>query len=71
MPLDWAATQNNLGNALLNLGERETGTARLEEAFTAFRLALEEFNTEGLSWHRNGAQAQLYLVLQMLLERRD
>jgi hypothetical protein len=30
--LDWAATQNNLGNALATLGERESGTTRLEEA---------------------------------------
>ncbi len=36
------ATQNNLGNALQTLGERESGTARLEEAVTAFRAALEE-----------------------------
>ena len=26
-PLDWATTQTNLGNALLRLGERESGTA--------------------------------------------
>ena len=32
VPLDWAATQTNLGNALSALGERESGTARLEEA---------------------------------------
>jgi len=25
-PLDWATTQSNLGNALLTLGERESGT---------------------------------------------
>jgi hypothetical protein len=31
-PLDWAATQNNLGNALWALGARESATARLEEA---------------------------------------
>jgi hypothetical protein len=30
VPLDWARTQNNLGNALRTLGERETRTARLE-----------------------------------------
>jgi len=29
-PLDWAATQNDLGIALRRLGERESGTARLE-----------------------------------------
>ncbi len=34
-------TQNNLGNALSTLGERESGTARLEEAVTAYRAALE------------------------------
>jgi hypothetical protein len=30
--LDWTMTRNNLGNALQTLGERESGTARLEEA---------------------------------------
>ena len=30
------ATQNNLGNALLTLGERESGTARLEEAIATW-----------------------------------
>ncbi len=28
VPRDWATTQNNLGNALKVLGERESGTAR-------------------------------------------
>jgi hypothetical protein len=32
VPLQWAATQNNLGLALQTLGQRERGTARLEEA---------------------------------------
>jgi len=41
-PRDWAMTQNNLGLALRTLGERESGTARLEEAVTAFREALQE-----------------------------
>jgi hypothetical protein len=35
-------TQMNLGNALLTLGERESGTARLGEAVAAYRAALEE-----------------------------
>ncbi len=39
-PLDWAMTQNNLGNALRTLGERESGTARLEEAVAAFDACL-------------------------------
>ncbi len=41
-PLDWAATENNLGNAPDALGEREGGTARLQEAVAAFRAAQEE-----------------------------
>src|SRR5262245_12096262 len=36
VPLDWAATQNNLGNALSRLGERERETAKLEEAVVAY-----------------------------------
>ena len=32
VPLDWALTQMNLGTALVRLGERESGTDKLEEA---------------------------------------
>ena len=46
VPLDWAMTQNNLGNALETLGERESGTARLEEAVAAYREALKEWTRE-------------------------
>jgi tetratricopeptide (TPR) repeat protein len=51
-PLDWAITQNNLGLALWALGERESGTARLEEAVVAFRAALQERTRERvpLAW---------------------
>ncbi len=45
-PLDWATTQNNLGTALSRLGGREAGTARLEEAVTAYRDALKECTRE-------------------------
>ena len=45
-PLEWAETQNNLGKVLLRLGERESGTERLEEAVAAFRKALQEFTRE-------------------------
>ena len=46
VPFDWATTQKNLGNALATLGERESGTARLEEAVAAFHAALEEGTRE-------------------------
>ncbi|HYM13767.1 MAG TPA: tetratricopeptide repeat protein [Bryobacterales bacterium] len=48
MPLQWAMTQNNLGNALARLGERESGTGRLEEAAAAYREALKEWTCERL-----------------------
>jgi len=36
-PIDWATMQSDLGSALQVLGERESGTARLEAAITAWR----------------------------------
>ena len=42
----WATTQNNLGTALGRSGERESGTARLEEAVAAYRAALKERTRE-------------------------
>ena len=42
VPLDWAMTQNNLGGALVTLGERESGRERLEQAVAAFTEALKE-----------------------------
>jgi hypothetical protein len=38
--------QNNLGATLATLGERERGTARLDEAVAAYRAALEERTRE-------------------------
>jgi hypothetical protein len=47
MPFDLEAmTQMNLGSALRSLGERESGTARLEEAVAAYREALQERTRE-------------------------
>jgi hypothetical protein len=37
---------NDLGTALATLGERESGTARLEEVVAAYRAALEELTRE-------------------------
>jgi len=46
MPFHWAMVQNNLGITLQALGLRETGSALLQEAVTAFGLALEEWTRE-------------------------
>jgi hypothetical protein len=67
--LEWAQTQNNLGLALWRLGERESGTARLEQAVVAFRAALEERTRERvpLDWATSfGSQG---LALMRLAER--
>jgi tetratricopeptide (TPR) repeat protein len=66
MPLDWATTQHNLGNALQTLGERESGTARLEEAVAASRAALEEWKRERVPLYWATAQNNLGNALQAL-----
>jgi hypothetical protein len=40
--MDWAMTQSDLDSALERLGERESGTERLEESLAAYRDALKE-----------------------------
>jgi hypothetical protein len=40
-------TQNNLGNALEHLGERESGTARLEDTIRSFTLAIDVYHSAG------------------------
>jgi hypothetical protein len=70
VPLEWAGTKNNLGNALRILGEREAGTARLEEAVAAYRAALEV--GEGAwpaSWVQ-GARARIVEVEKEIARRR-
>ena len=68
VPLDWAMARNNLGTALGTLGERESGTARLEEAVTAYRDALQEQTREReLEWATT--QNNLGLTLLRLGER--
>ena len=46
VPSSWAETQNNLASTLLALGQREGGTARLEQAIAAARAALEQWTRD-------------------------
>ena len=62
-------TQNNLGTALLRLGERESGTARLDEAVAAFRAALEEYTRERVPLDWAMTQNNLGNALATLGER--
>jgi tetratricopeptide (TPR) repeat protein len=56
-PEFWARMQYELGRTLWRLGERENGTARLEEAAAAHRAALEvrtrERSAREWAWSRN------------------
>ena len=69
VPLDWAQTQNNLGNALAALGERESGTVRLEEAVLAYRAALEERTRDRVPLQWAQTQTNLGAALETLGER--
>jgi tetratricopeptide (TPR) repeat protein len=91
LPSFWAATQNNLGNALQALGgrererERESGTARLEEAVAAFRDALKEYTRERVPlgwaaaqnnlgnalWHLGWAQSSTERLEEAVTAYRD
>jgi tetratricopeptide (TPR) repeat protein len=68
-PLQWAATQNNLGTVLQTLGERENGTGKLTEAVAAYRGALEERTRERIPLDWAATQMNLGNALRVLGER--
>jgi len=59
------ASGSTIGNALERLGERESGTARLEEAVAAYRAALEEWTRERvpLNWAASFGNQGVALML--------
>jgi len=62
LPQDWAQTQNNLGNVLMDLGERVSGEQRaqyLEESVAAIENALTVFTPEASPYHNSLARADL------------
>src|SRR5262249_47051405 len=69
VPLQWAAVQNNLGNALRVLGGRENGTANLEEAVAAYREALKELSRERAPLDWATTQSNLGSALLILAGR--
>ncbi|HXN88625.1 MAG TPA: hypothetical protein VN890_04640 [Methylocella sp.] len=70
LPLDWAGTQNNLGLALRAIGERESGTARLEEAVAAYRDALQERTRERVPLEWAMSTGNQGVARMLLAERR-
>ena len=68
MPLEWAATQNNLGLALWRLGEREN-RQRASRGRHSLRAALQEYTRERAPLDWAEAQASLGDVLIELGQR--
>ncbi len=71
VPRDWAMTQNNLGVALARLGERESGSERLEQAVKAYEAALQEWTRERVPRDWAMAQNNLGIALRILGEQRE
>jgi hypothetical protein len=55
-----------IGIALASLGAQESGTARLEDAVTALRAALQELTRERVPLEWASIQSNLGTVLEML-----
>ena len=70
VPLEWAMTQNNLGNALATLGHRGDNTA-LKNAIPAYREALKEVTRDRLPLAWAKTQNNLGAALATLGTRGD
>ena len=68
--LAYAMTQNNLGNALGILGERESGTERLEEAREALGLAWRVYQKAGIVQYDPSFRTRLKAVDDVIASRR-
>lgn len=68
-PLDWATAQNNFGNTLAILGERESGTTRLTKAVSVYRDALKERTRGRVPYQWATTQNNLGGALQSLGKR--
>ncbi len=68
-PDERGAALNDLAVSLMELGQRETGTARLEEAVAAYRAALQERTRERVPLGWAGTQMNLGTALRILGER--
>jgi len=70
-PGDWATTQNNLGNALGVLGQRQRGTWMLERSIKAFGDALRERDRERVPLDWATTQNNLGNALGILAQRQS
>jgi hypothetical protein len=65
-----AELEEQLGTALASLGARESGTARLEQAVSAYREALKECTKEAAPYWHDIAHKNLDRANTLLAQRR-
>jgi hypothetical protein len=69
MPLDCARIRNNLGTALQRLGERQSGTQRLEEAREAIGLAWRVYQEAGMGQYDAWFKTRLTAIDDLIASR--
>jgi tetratricopeptide (TPR) repeat protein len=69
VPVWWAMTENGLGNALITLGARASGTSSLKEAVETYRAALEVDTRDSAPLNWAISESNLGAALQRLGER--
>ncbi len=62
-PMDWAMTQNNLGNALQVLGRQTSRVEQMNEAVAAYRAALEVYREAKASGYVAKVECNLKITL--------
>src|ERR1700734_3105063 len=68
VPLEWARTQMNLGNALERLGERKKSAKDMEEAVESMRGAVEVYQQAGEGYWLPIAQRRVMELQAKLAE---
>src|SRR5205823_13483714 len=68
-PLEWASIHKKHGTMLSTLSERQTGMEHLEQAVSAYRVALEEYTHERVRPNWAMTQDNLGTALCRLGER--
>ncbi len=69
LPMQWVALQNEMGNALLALGERETRPRALKQAAKTFKTALDAWPPDQAPLDRVMLHTKLGVALMRLAER--
>ena len=70
-PLEWASTQNSLGNILAALGQQRMDVGLYEKAIASFNLALEEYSQENTPSEWAVSQYNLGTATQALGRQQD